>query len=525
MSEINPKDNNNDNLLLAPSQNINDKILPNNQNLKMDMMQFKDEILGEIKYLKKSFTEKYDFTTSLINDKFKKYEEKLTNYSERITEINSHINHADDQTKEIKTLLEFKNKMRDSMLTMDIKINNVDRESKNAIFRIDNILTDSVVYPGIIGKGSKFKTFRQMLDYLLAQASQNLTYREKNNLDLTQLKKKINTIEQNMQNMKDNMSNQMNIMLNKKMDENEKNLKNLFSTYNERLTGTRAENAEYIQNIQQTVYRFKQELDEFEKLKNKITDDIKEEGRLLREENEKTQNIFRGYKKEFNLMKDRFTQLSEFVKDVRFRINLGQEVKRREYYHISSKLNFSKKQKIENDNYINIYNNKYQDENELPDFIRNNYYSIEENIPYRDERFHSAEPRKSKKFGFLKKHKNKGRNNNSLGKTKEGKSYELSSRENPTTKTNKTYDELYENNIDKYSNINKFNFINDININEEEKLSLFNNKSSKKKKNKINKQIKKSFTMNPSYLFGSFNKYENNKHSIFEKKNNNNYKK
>ena len=37
---------------------------------------------------------------------------------------------------------------------------------------------------------------------------------------------------------------------------------------------------------------------------------------------------FEEYKSEFKLIKDRFIRLSEFIKDVRFRKNIGKEVKK-----------------------------------------------------------------------------------------------------------------------------------------------------------------------------------------------------
>ena len=46
--------------------NITDKILPNNQNMKNDIMQFKNEILREIKLIKKSVQEKNDLVTTLV---------------------------------------------------------------------------------------------------------------------------------------------------------------------------------------------------------------------------------------------------------------------------------------------------------------------------------------------------------------------------------------------------------------------------------------------------------------------------
>ena len=206
----------NDNEKIIPNINLPDKILPNSQNMKNDIMQFKDEILREIKLLKKSVSEKYEFIEILTKEKFSKYDTKLSSYSERINELKSNTLNTDDLIKEIDAFKEFKNKFRDTMLTLNIKINNMDKETKNDIYRIDGILSDSVIYTGIIGRTSKFKTFHQMVDYLLSQTSQNLTYREKNNLDLNQLKKKINSMEQEMQSLEVNMSKQIMILFGQK---------------------------------------------------------------------------------------------------------------------------------------------------------------------------------------------------------------------------------------------------------------------------------------------------------------------
>ncbi len=51
---------------------------------------------------------------------------------------------------------------------------------------------------------------------------------------------------------------------------------------------------------------------------------------------------FEGYKKEFNLIKNRFTQLSEFIKDVRFRANLGNGIIKREALNLSNQIDFTK---------------------------------------------------------------------------------------------------------------------------------------------------------------------------------------
>ena len=411
----------NDNEKIIPNINLPDKILPNSQNMKNDIMQFKDEILREIKLLKKSVSEKYEFIEILTKEKFSKYDTKLSSYSERINELKSNTLNTDDLIKEIDAFKEFKNKFRDTMLTLNIKINNMDKETKNDIYRIDGILSDSVIYTGIIGRTSKFKTFHQMVDYLLSQTSQNLTYREKNNLDLNQLKKKINSMEQEMQSLGVNMSKQISILFGQKGEEFNSKLKDLLAEYDQKIRNAKEQGDLYIQEIKTTVEKFREQLDEFINIKNTISDEIKNEVDKLVKENEKTNNMFRSNKKEFNLMKDRFTQLSEFIKDVRFRNNLGQEIKRKEFNQISAKVDFSKKQKILSDKNIALYDTKYQNDGEFPDFLK-----IRDNS---DE---------SKK---IMKNKIKGRNNNNV------------------SKDNKTSEEYYlEENITEKNNNNKFSF-------------------------------------------------------------------
>ena len=494
------------------SQSIS--LVPNQQSIKMEVLQFKDEVLRELKLLKKSISEKYESNASIISEKLNTYDNKIMSLNERIIELSSKINSDNNTKTDISSLIEFKNKTRDHLLTMEIKINNIDKEMRNNIFRIDNILTDSVLYPGIIGKSCKFKTFHQMLDHILSQISQTITYREKNTLDLNSYKKKLESIVQNLQSQKDGIVSQNNNLINKKMDEIEEKFKSLISLYDERLAGTRAENAEYIKDIEQTMLKFKNELIDFEKLKGRIFEEIKAEGNLLRHENEKTQNIFLGYKKEFNLLKDRFTQLSEFIKDVRFRINLGQEVKKREFFQMSAKIDFSKKQKLDNNSNINFTN---FDENET----NSEYPELQEyhNSHTNDEEHKDNDNKKSGIFNADTKNKGKSNNINfKRNKKLINNSVNIKLRKNNINKNdgdennnilksqnnNVNIDSNNkENNLNKINeeneeeNTNKENYINNLNKNDEPDNNNNNNNENNIEENKedlkiINEEIKEN---------------------------------
>ena len=69
--------------------------------------------------------------------------------------------------------------------------------------------------------------------------------------------------------------------------------------------------------------------DKLKGIKNEIYEEYEKELEKFRKEVEKNTKIFSINQNDFKLIKQRFTQLSEFIKDVRFRVNLGNEITKR----------------------------------------------------------------------------------------------------------------------------------------------------------------------------------------------------
>jgi hypothetical protein len=49
---------------------------------------------------------------------------------------------------------------------------------------------------------------------------------------------------------------------------------------------------------------------------------------------------FTNYRKQFTLIKDKFLQLSEFIRDVRFRANLAPDAKKRDFVNMAKQIDF-----------------------------------------------------------------------------------------------------------------------------------------------------------------------------------------
>ena len=322
-------------------KNRNDPFALNPKNIKMDLMLFKNDILKDIKSMQKNFSDKFNISNNVLKEKLESYDSKLKLYNEKIVQLSNKIIEDKNLKENVNKLLITKTTFDDKILTQEIKIKNIEKDYNDKICQINNILSDSVVYPNVIGGISKFKTFHDFIDYVLAQIIQNNTYKEKNTLDLNSYKNKLENLIKSFQLQLDNIIKSANEFTTKSVNECEERIKNILKLYDERFQNVRVENSSYAINLEQYYNELKEEFKKFVNIKNNIYNKFNNEIYNMKKDNIQVVKIFGNYKKEFNLIKDRFTKLSEFIKDVRFRKNFD-DLKRRDFLHLGNQMDFSK---------------------------------------------------------------------------------------------------------------------------------------------------------------------------------------
>lgn len=77
-----------------------------------------------------------------------------------------------------------------------------------------------------------------------------------------------------------------------------------------------------------------------------INKKIKDELTSFKGDQKNLMKLFNYYKKEFMQIKDKFDQLSEFIRDARFRANITSDAKKQEFLEMSRKLNSTSNKKI-----------------------------------------------------------------------------------------------------------------------------------------------------------------------------------
>ena len=310
---------------------------------KNDLLHFKEETLRDFKEVQRKISEKYETLDLEMKEKLEAYEKRIVTYENKIMELSNLINTDKTIREKVDNLMEFKEKTDDHLITEKIRLDNFRNDLKSNVERIDQILKDSVIYPGIIGGISKYKTFHDLIDYILTQTSQTLTFREKSILDFKSYKTKL-------ENIISSFNTQINTLLNTTSEftktcvkEAEERMKSIYNIFDDRLQDARIENANYAIGLEKATEVLKKELENLYVVKSELYEKVDKSMAEVKNDNTRVVKLFTGYKKNFHIIQHKFTQLADFIKDVRFRINLKEDVQRREYAHMSNMINFDKK--------------------------------------------------------------------------------------------------------------------------------------------------------------------------------------
>ena len=223
------------------------------KNINKDLIHFKNDILKDIRAIKLSFAEKYSILEENLKQKINSFDLTIKSFEQKITELSNLIIIDKSFKEKVESLNEFKEETRDNIFKQRAKFNEFETRITKEISDMNDILLDSVIYPGIIGGNSKFKTFHEYIDFTLKELAEISLIKDKNGMDLRPFKKKI---EQNI----DAFRIQINNMYTKEMTDNainktEEKLQNLFKLYDEKIMNLKVEgigsNVNYANKIEE----------------------------------------------------------------------------------------------------------------------------------------------------------------------------------------------------------------------------------------------------------------------------------
>ena len=217
--------------------------------LKMDIIHFQDETLKNIRIMQSKLDHKYEKSDEYLNENITKFDLKIKALEKKITDLSNSIS-GDSLIKEkVESLLQFKEETQDTLFKRRAKYAEFERTINTNIDGINSILMDTAVYPAVIGRTAKFKTFHEFIDYVIQEISQLNIFKNKSQMDsMTAFKKKIDGVIDAFKMQINNLTPKE--ITDLKIHEVEKKFESTFRLYDDKLQDTRVENANYSVGIQ-----------------------------------------------------------------------------------------------------------------------------------------------------------------------------------------------------------------------------------------------------------------------------------
>ena len=284
---------------------IPDLLSPNS--MKMDLLHFKDDILKDVKNIQRTLDGKYLKTEDNLNTKINKFESKIKIFEQKIYDLSNKITINNNITESISALNKFKEETNDTIFKRRAKFNELEKSINGEINRINDILKDSVVYPGIIGNKAKFKTFHEYIDYTLESIGQFNVYKEKTGLDLGPFKKKIDQSIEAFKLQLNNISNISKEFTVSSVERSEERIKSILKIYDDRLQDARVENSQYTMGLEKNMEELKNKV-------NKLQKDLKEKfgGNLY----DNLEDTFNYYNNEIIELNNKIKKINYIIKEL-----------------------------------------------------------------------------------------------------------------------------------------------------------------------------------------------------------------
>ena len=303
-----------------------------------DMNIFKEDILN---YLR----ERDKCIFGLIQTYKEQIEKTESNYQELTKRISNNYSDILSSQAEIKNRLDklntyesFSTKVNDQLISHEIRINNLREDFHKTTQKYDKIYLDNLELPGYIGKYSKYKNCQVFFDEVIKELNKLNSYKEKNTLDLKAYKEKLELNIKTFNTLVDNNNKSQIKYINEMYEKNFKECKNMIDVVGERITDMRIENSRYAVELIGKSINLTKEWDKIQRIKEEIMHEFNEKILEFKRVSNNTIDSFSEFQSEFSAIKRKFFELAEFIRDVRFRKNLGGDVKKREIKCIAKKI-------------------------------------------------------------------------------------------------------------------------------------------------------------------------------------------
>ena len=320
-----------------------------------ELNNIRDDILQYVKDHFQEYSSKLQVYLLRVNTIEKNFEEKTSTINSNYNNIIKNQANINSKLDKIKDYESFYNKTNDKLISHEIRLNNFRDDFSKATQKYDKIYLDNLELPGYIGRCAKYKNCQMFFNDIIKDISSFNQYKEKNTLDLKSYKDKLESLIKSINTLVDNNNKSQIKYINKLNQKNVNDCQSMLDTLSQRIFELKVENAKYSNDLMNKSDELSKKWNRIEEIKKEISNEFDYKIREFKKINEDILNKFNEFKNEYRIIRDKFFELAEFIKDIRFKKNIkylyGENIKKNEIkdiYNSLNDINNNKSQKGEN---------------------------------------------------------------------------------------------------------------------------------------------------------------------------------
>ena len=309
-------------------QKMSNKYIMEYQNEELN--KFQDEILSFFKERDKYYTDLISKYKNRIEISEKNYENLANHLKLNYKEILSSQASLNNRLDKFNSYDAFVAKTNDNLTSHEIRINNLREDYTRTVQKYDKIYLDNLELPGYIGRCAKYKNCQLFFEDVIKEINKFNNYKEKNNIDLKTYKEKLEFSIKTFRNLLNNNNDAQIKYINKLNEKNLDESKNMVDNLSTRVMELRIENSKHSLELINKTNELKQEMEKIKEMKGELLNEFYNKIDDFKIETNKTVNSFNEFKNEYAIIRKKFLELAEFIKDIRFRKNLGGDVNKKD---------------------------------------------------------------------------------------------------------------------------------------------------------------------------------------------------
>ena len=322
---------------------LKDEILEKSN--QMNIASMRNEFLKEIKKLKNDTEKQFKDQNTKTNTSLIELETKLNTIKEQNTKLIDSYAEILVKLEKFKELDIFKKRIEDKIITHEIRINNTMKDLNDSKFKYDKIFIDNLLVPGFIGPKSQFKTMGDYIHDNILNVSGLNTIKDQMKKDIKEIKLRLENMTKEILTIVNSASQRCNDYSDNKNKMLENDLKLEIKTNTEKIMEVRMQNIKEAIALEKRTKEFQNEWNKILNIKSDIDKKLSDHLLIYKTDLDEALKKYNDMKSQFNKIKMRFGSLVEFIKDVRFRRNLGtfEEIKKKDIKKLTDKLEYKKK--------------------------------------------------------------------------------------------------------------------------------------------------------------------------------------